>query len=272
MTVKISGAELEVAARTVGKLAHAEGWDTRATGIGSHAEGNQTFATGNYAHAEGQNNTTASGSFSHAEGNFSSAEGNGSHAEGNSLAQGAYSHAEGYGNSYGVYSHAGGYNGRADAPTSWARGCYAVAAGNITASRLQVAKYMLGATTNALSAFTLTFDGSATINTSQGTANVLAIPMYSNYLFELALTGRQVGSSFSSRGWVYKGLIVRDGASARMPATVTQVAAWGDATVGTVSISANTASNYLQIQVTPAASSMMVFFGTLTVTEMTLSS
>lgn len=130
---------------------------------------------------------------------------------------------------------------------------------------------MVAATTNALGAFHLTFDGSQTVSTT--VPNVLVIPQFANYLFELALSARLNGVGLSSRGWVYKGLIVRDpGQSCRLVGSVTQVATWGDSTVGTISIAANTSSNYLQIQATPNQASMAVFFGTLNVTELVLNS
>lgn len=75
---------------------HAEGRDTVASGnFGSHAEGRSTTASNNYAHAEGFN-TTASGIGSHAQGNSTRATGSWAHSEGQStLASGNFSHAGG---------------------------------------------------------------------------------------------------------------------------------------------------------------------------------
>lgn len=73
---------------------HAEGVNTRATGVGSHTEGTYTTASGQYSHAEGLT-TIAFGSYSHAEGKNTVASGSWSHAEGDGLAVGDLSHAEG---------------------------------------------------------------------------------------------------------------------------------------------------------------------------------
>ena len=94
------------------KYAHAEGFETTASGFYSHAEdyaciagpgfmshaeGSQCHAYGNYSHAEGFD-CSAYGQWSHAEGYDCSASGNAAHAEGyKSSAIGDYSHAEGSG-------------------------------------------------------------------------------------------------------------------------------------------------------------------------------
>lgn len=93
----------------VSKYAHAEGYQTSASGIYSHAEGYRTTSKNTGSHAEG-NNTISSGSYSHAEGQGTQALGISSHAEGiNTYALGDYSHAEGAStNATGPRSHAEG--------------------------------------------------------------------------------------------------------------------------------------------------------------------
>lgn len=63
------------------QAAHAEGWETVASGIYSHAEGYLATSSEQASHAEG-GNTNASGLFSHAEGSSTTASGYASHSEG----------------------------------------------------------------------------------------------------------------------------------------------------------------------------------------------
>ena len=94
-------------AKAYGKYSHAEGQSTttgeldnstgqpKNNGTGAHAEGYNTTATGNQSHAEG-NGTFATGANSHAEGSATKASKNQAHAEGNATwANGHHSHAEG---------------------------------------------------------------------------------------------------------------------------------------------------------------------------------
>lgn len=127
---------------TGGHGAHAEGYNTKASGDSSHAEGHNTKASSNVSHAEGYN-TKASGDSSHAEGYNTEASSNASHAEGfNTVASGVYSHAEGYGTTAsgyqshaegsaseasGVYSHAEGYDTTASGKSAHSEGFYTVA-------------------------------------------------------------------------------------------------------------------------------------------------
>ena len=141
---------------TGGYGAHAEGYNTKASGDSSHAEGRNTKASSDSSHAEGRNtkassnvshaegyNTKASGDSSHAEGYNTEASSNASHAEGfNTVASGAYSHAEGYDTTAsgyyshaegsvsvasGVYSHAEGYDTTASGKSAHSEGFYTVA-------------------------------------------------------------------------------------------------------------------------------------------------
>lgn len=69
--------------------AHAEGFETIATGYAAHAEGVATTSSGYAAHAEG-NGTLAEGLYSHAEGSGCTAKGENSHAGGfHTIASGA---------------------------------------------------------------------------------------------------------------------------------------------------------------------------------------
>ena len=80
----------------IGRVSHAEGDSSTASGQRSHAEGLDTKAYGDSSHAEGSV-TTASGEDSHAEGWLTKAYGDTSHAEGfATTASGQRSHAEGY--------------------------------------------------------------------------------------------------------------------------------------------------------------------------------
>jgi hypothetical protein len=272
VTLKLSPAELEAAGRKVGgAFGHAEGNGTSATGSASHAEGVQTVASGTGTHAEGESgqasgyaghaegvSTVASGGYSHAEGYFGQATATASHVEG------------GNGTAAGNYSHAGGWRAKADGHGSWAR-----ASGTLTsASRFQVAMYTLGVTTASTTANqVLTFDHSGTANVAAGTANVLVVPTFGNYLFELTLSVRLTGTATRSCGWVYKGLVARDSGSARIVGTVTQVTSWADGTtLGTVAITADTTNQALQVAVTPSVATSMPWFGVLTVNELVATS
>lgn len=92
--------------KATGNASHAEGRGSTASGAQSHAEGYQTTASTSASHAEGYN-TRASNSYAHAEGYYTVSDGSGSHAEGwYSQATGFTSHAEGYNTKAGT----GGYN------------------------------------------------------------------------------------------------------------------------------------------------------------------
>ena len=116
------------------KYAHAEGYYTKATGLGSHAEGYSvqtagvwynTQANGQGSHAEG-GGTTAQEYCSHAEGYKTTASGHSSHAEGfASTASGTGAHSEGCQcNAEADYSHAGGKGTIADQICQTAIGKY----------------------------------------------------------------------------------------------------------------------------------------------------
>jgi hypothetical protein len=99
--------------------AHAEGYDTDATGTyGSHSEGRQTTAYGQASHAEGYL-TQANGNYSHSEGRQTIAGGEASHAEGygnaSYSAASTASHVEGYycRTASGTGNHAEGANSQA---------------------------------------------------------------------------------------------------------------------------------------------------------------
>lgn len=117
--------------KTYANGAHAEGFSTSARGAYSHSEGMSTRATGQYAHAEG-NQTVANGEASHAEGNQTSAMGSWSHAAGRlSIAQASHSHADGdRASAIGIYSHALGKETYAGGQYSFAIGNYARASGD----------------------------------------------------------------------------------------------------------------------------------------------
>ena len=122
------GGEVFNNATSAGTYAHAEGYQTSATGGCSHAEGCETTASAYYAHAEGLNaeaseiaahaegsGTTASGFGSHAEGSETTASEDAAHAEGyRTTASGFGSHAEGCETAaLGAYAHAGGVGTKA---------------------------------------------------------------------------------------------------------------------------------------------------------------
>lgn len=119
-----------------GYASHAEGGNTYAYGYATHTEGTNTYAGSAYAHAEGLNNTsngygshtegvgnTANGAYAHCEGGFGYASGGYSHTEGeNGRATGRDAHAEGFNCfAYGQHSHAGGKWSTAAVAGQWAR-------------------------------------------------------------------------------------------------------------------------------------------------------
>ena len=107
--------------RAFGAHAHAEGYSTRAAKNTDHAEGYSTIAMGGASHAEGYN-TLASGSGSHAEGGNTISSGEDSHAEGfYSIASGTYSHAEGGGidSTHAVFYHGGTASGSGAHAEGW---------------------------------------------------------------------------------------------------------------------------------------------------------
>lgn len=114
----------------IGSDAHAEGYETKAIGVGSHAENSGTWAIGVESHAEGHN-TQSVGIASHSEGWLSEAIGNWSHAEGyNTEAPGSAGHSEGYEtHAIGEVSHAEGQYTRAEGDYSHAEGYETVAVG-----------------------------------------------------------------------------------------------------------------------------------------------
>ena len=123
----------------VGIYAHAEGYQTVATGNRSHAEGDRCITSALGAHAEG-GTTTASGVNSHAEGINTVASGSDSHAEGNGcIASVIHSHAEGdTTTSSGFASHSQGGNTTASGPYCHAEGYAGSAIGSY--SRVQGAE------------------------------------------------------------------------------------------------------------------------------------
>lgn len=264
------------------QAAHAEGTTTSAQGSGSHAEGSNTVASGPSSHAEGQGSqatttaahaegvsTTASGLYSHAEGYGAVATGTYGHAEGNGAnAAGPASHAEGQSTyAFGYYSHAGGINTTADALGAWARS--GITPGLMSAGRAQAAMYDMGAVTTTATATTLTFDGSPTVNTSGNATNVLFIPLYATYLFNLYLCGRRSGTSLASAGWWQTGMVARDSGTARLVGAVTQTYSWADTAIGSLTITVNTTSNTLQVAVLPNSTVSTVWHATLQVNELT---
>lgn len=253
MTIRYVGAEVEGAGKQTGQHAHAEGGSTEANGQYSHAEGGSTTASGVRSHAEG-NSTVAAGTAAHSEGQATTASANCSHAAGlGSVATGPQSHAS-------------GNYGKADAMSVWAHGGQGLSF--LGATRAQVAIYQLSGSSTGTTPYNLTFDGNA-VQTSGASQNVVPIPTYATYLFELKLVCRRVGSTLGSAGWRHTGLITRDtGGNCRLVGSVTQVAAWQDAAIGTVTFAANTA-NYLQIQVAGTTAGIQtVWHGVLTVNEM----
>lgn len=117
--------------KTYANGSHAEGFSTSARGAYSHSEGVSTRAIGQYAHAEG-NQTVANGEASHAEGNQTSAMGSWSHTAGRfSIAKANHSHADGdRASAFGIYSHALGKETYAGGQYSFAIGNYAKASGD----------------------------------------------------------------------------------------------------------------------------------------------
>lgn len=114
--------------KAFGKYSCALGERCKALGLFSHAEGSATEA-GYNAHAEGLN-TRATGMYSHAQGSQSKATGNCAHAEGyNAQASGPNSHAEGDNTvASGAESHAGGWGSEATAGRAFSHGKYTLAA------------------------------------------------------------------------------------------------------------------------------------------------
>ena len=111
-----------------GRMAHAEGSNTKAIGRSSHAEGNSTTAQGDSSHAEG-NSTKAAGGFAHTEGIITQAYGSASHAEGSTTKTvGDCAHAEGYNTETGG-NHT---SNTKTAGVSTTAGAYAHAEGNAT--------------------------------------------------------------------------------------------------------------------------------------------
>lgn len=258
MAIKLQGFVVEDGARNNGGLnSHAEGSNTNASGTQSHAEGISTTASGSRSHAEGSA-TTASGSLAHAEGGATTASGNSSHAEGSqSVASGNF-------------SHAGGYAGLADGYASWARGNPQSVTNNVT--RTQVAVYTMGAQAAGTASTLLTLDGgSSTVTITGAGTNVLVVPALSTYLFELKLVARRLAMTASSQAWSYSGVITRDSTgSARLVGSVTQIGTWADTAIGTVTIAASSANNYLQIYVAGNnASYTTVWNGVMITSELT---
>ena len=121
ITKTSSGGYKTPEATDAGEFAFAEGYSTKASGIGSHAEGMNTTASGQSSHAEGVS-TIASEYYAHAEGAGAQATGQISHAEGASRASGYASHSEGAGTSTGNYAHAEGEGTTASGEATHAEG------------------------------------------------------------------------------------------------------------------------------------------------------
>lgn len=133
------------------------------------------------------------------------------------------------------------------------------------------AVYQLTAQTTATTAVALTFDGSNVANPTGTPANVLLIPTFTNILFELNVTVRERTIATASQGWLYSGLAARDSGSSRIVGTVTQLATWSETTTnGTVTVTANTASNYLSIVATPSNANTLNWRAVLTVNQLAL--
>lgn len=112
------GSYAEGCATEAGYTAHAEGVNTRATGMYSHAQGSQSKATGQCAHAEGEY-TQATGPRAHAEGCHTLASDADSHAGGwyseasgdSAFAHGSYANAQGdQASAFGSYTLASSSN------------------------------------------------------------------------------------------------------------------------------------------------------------------
>lgn len=217
---------------------------TAASGINSHAEGANTTASGNYAHAEGSA-AKATGANSHAEGNTTTASAPG--------------------------SHAGGNYATADAIGAWARGT--MTPGNVYGARVQYGTYAMAAATTSTAGTVLTMDANSTVNYTPGTANVLVIPLYSNYVFQLMLTVRRIGGGAVSNGWHFSGMVARDNGNARLVGSPTQLATWTDGTsLGTVAIAVNATFSYLTVTVSPSSATATSWHGVLTTNELSTTS
>ena len=116
-----------------GRMAHAEGCNTKATGHFSHAEGQETVASGYYSHSEGYK-SKAQYNITHAEGNSTIASGDSAHAEGyNTKASGMFTHAEGISTiAYGNASHAEGSTTKTSGDCAHAEGYNTETGGNYT--------------------------------------------------------------------------------------------------------------------------------------------
>lgn len=142
----------------------------------------------------------------------------------------------------------------------------------IAATRSQSGAYPVAGKTTTTAATQLTMDGLAPVATGSN-PNVLLVPAYTNIIFELKLTARRVGGTTLSHGWSFQGIIARDNGACWLVGSVMQIASWTDgASLGTVTISANTTGNYLQIQTTATAATTTSWNGRLTTIELSTAS
>lgn len=147
-----------------------------------------------------------------------------------------------------------------------------VDAAAIQATKSESNAYGLAGRSTSTSPATLTTDGAATVDTGSG-ANVIMLPQYSSYLFELKLAARRAGASTLSQGWSLQGMVSRDAGAPRLVGSVVQVAGWNEGTsLGTVNVAANTTGNYLEVTVTPSAATPTAWNGRMATIELTLAS
>lgn len=200
--------------------------------------------------------------------------GRNAHAEGwNTQATGVGAHAEGLGSSAsGSYSHAGGQYSVADANYMWAR---SGSGSNLlpATARAQTSINHINFSTTTTSATTLTFDNAAPSVVVSST-NVLLVPNFSSYLFELHLVARRVGATATYNAWLISGMLARDSgvATLSLVGQTTLASYAGTTAAGTVALSANTTSGYLQITATPSAANQTLWCGTLLATELAATS
>lgn len=141
-----------------------------------------------------------------------------------------------------------------------------------TVTRSQAAIYPMGGQSSSTTAVFPTFDASASVVLTADQANVLVIPPFSTYVFELKVLARRPGTT-QCQGWVYTGMVYRQGSSdvAALAGSVTQLAGWSTGTtLGTPQF--NPSGNHLGFSITPSAATLTFYTGVLIVAEMTTSS
>jgi hypothetical protein len=253
-----------------GDNSHSEGAYTTAGGTSSHAEGNNTNATGDSSHAEGGNNTasgpnshaegtstTSSGSASHAEGASTTASANFSHSQGESTsASGPASHAEGrYTNATGQSSHAGGYRAVADNKTQFAR-----SDGGFLFAGFERGQYCFiseSAISQGTTPGILQIGGGA----SDTTNGYLVVPDGSTFFFEVRIAAKSANSKVA--WFARQGIIQTVGGVTSLVGSVTTIGTDNNTPGWTVSVSADTTNNALQIQGTGTAAENNINIGWL---------